>query len=87
MAIIGKDKALWGVARIGASVAALYAFIASMAGGDPTAVTADVNATTEAANQSIDLIYKAIDQWPIIVAAVLPLWSKFRDAIVGLVRK
>lgn len=87
MAIIGKDKALWGVARIGASLAALYAFLTSMSGGDPNAVTADINATTAAANQTVDLVYRAVDQWPIIVAAVLPLWSKFRDVIVGWIRK
>lgn len=81
MAVLGKDKALKGVARIGASIAALYAFISALSGGDPTAVTTDVHATTTAVNTSVDLLYRVADQWPILVAAVLPLYSKFYDAI------
>ena len=80
MAVIGRDKALGGLARILSSLAAGYALIATMSGADPTAASADLEATGTAIQTFIDLAYKAVESWPILVAAVLPLYSKFYDA-------
>ena len=77
MELLGKDKAMWGLARVGGSAAALYALGATLAGSDPTAAAGDIAATQGVLETVVDLIYKLIEQWPLVVAAVLPLWSKF----------
>ena len=77
MELLGKDKAVWGLARVGASAGAMYALVASLSGSDPTGAAADIAATQSVLGTIIDFIYKLIEQWPLLVAAVLPLWSKF----------
>jgi len=73
----GKDKVLFGLGRIAASLAAGYALIATMTGGDPTAASGDIAQAKDVIAQTIDFIYRAGEHWELVVAAVLPLVSKF----------
>lgn len=77
--MIGKDRALFGLARILSVMLVLYQLLATAGGSDPSAIVAEVEQTRAATEGVVAWIYAGIDNWKLLAAAGLSLYSKFYD--------